>query len=141
PRRTMLLDNHHLIFTPYTTLHHHRRGRPRLPPLLHHYALHDRDGPFPSHLPHFDAATPGAPAPRRAASRGALPLLDHHAVDFGAGAAHVPAHQGVEEPEEEQEAGDGAEHDADYGAGGLRRVDAAVVGGDDGRCLASYEGE
>lgn len=64
----------------------------------------------------------------------ALALDSHRPCDCGlaalGGCAEVEAD--VDEIEEEDEAGDGAEGDADDGAGGELVVEGAVEGGDDG---------
>lgn len=169
PRRTMLLNNHHLILLPPTITRRHppRRARhlrmriprpthtppPRLlnnhpihlTPANRRHLLHDHrpatNTPPSPHLhrllmPHPLTTPPPAACIHR---RGALGDDRRRVVAAaaGRGVAHVDA--GVEEPEEEHEAGDGAERDAGDGAGVGSRVQRAVVGGDGGGCFVGGE--
>ena len=73
----------------------------------------------------------------------ALPAIAHDdRLGVGGRRREGPeVHAGVDEPEDEEEAADGAEHDAHDGAGRRAAVDRAVGRGDDvGVALAREEG-
>lgn len=110
------------------------RLAPRLPPWWF-----PRHAPGSAYLADFCAAGAGA---RSRPARGAGPSShDFFFGDDGAAASPVHVEAGVDEPEEEQEAADGAEDDAHDRAGRGARVEVGVGGGDGDDGLAAEEFE
>lgn len=117
----MLFNNHDLVVLAVMLADTATHGAPRaLSAFLDNYAL----GRRAAHL-FDDGAT--LPSGRATTARPCTPTLGAAADDRGVvlvvGRAPVGeaalAEAGVDEPEEEQEARDGAEHDAGDGAGGV----------------------